>query len=123
MKKLILAFAFLAGFGAACFGGDLGNILGVDTAMGIAGGAALGVAFSTPSYMGGGSTADPRVFLVGAGWGALGGAIAGIAYGIYGIIDHVNIRNKSVIKASIDDDDLVVRYNPAITGIEIAKKF
>ena len=78
---------------------------------------------STPSYMGGGSTADPRVFLVGAGWGALGGEIAGIAYGIYGIIDHVNIRNKSVIKASIDDDDLVVRYNPAITGIEIAKKF
>jgi hypothetical protein len=123
MKKTILAFVLLASFGAASFAGDLGDILGVDMAMGIAGGVAMGVAFSTPSYMDGGSTADSRVFLVGAGWGAIGGAIAGLAYGIYGIIDHVNMRNKSTIKASIDNGDVIVQYNPAISGIELTKKF
>jgi hypothetical protein len=123
MKKIFLALILAAAFGPAVFAGDLGDILGVDMAMGIVGGAAMGVAFSTPSYMDGGSTADPRVFLVGAGWGALGGAIAGLAYGVYGIIDHINMRNKSTIKTSMENGDIIIAYNPAIQGIELTKKF
>ena len=123
MKKIFLALILTAAFGSVSFAGDFGDILGVDMAMGIVGGAAMGVAFSTPSYMDGGSTADPRVFLVGAGWGALGGAIAGLAYGVYGIIDHINMRNKSTIKTSMENGDIIIAYNPVIQGIELTKKF
>ena len=123
MKKIFLALILTAAFYSVSFAGDLGDILGVDMAMGIVGGAAMGVAFSTPSYMDGGSTADPRVFLVGAGWGALGGAIAGLAYGVYGIVDHINMRNKSTIKTSMENGDVIIAYNPVIQGIVLTKKF
>jgi hypothetical protein len=123
MRKNIIIILMCAIFTAPVFAGDIGNIIGVDLMMGIAGGAAMGVAFSTPSYMDGGTTADPTVFLVGAGWGAIAGAIAGLAYGIYGVVDHVNMRNKSTIKASAGSEDIVVEYNPSTLGIQITQKF
>jgi hypothetical protein len=122
MKKIIMTAIMLAILGAPAFAGDLGNIIGVDMIMGITAGAAMGVAFSTPSYMGG-SQADGTVFLVGAGWGAVAGAILGIGYGIYGVIDHINMRNKSTIKASVDSNEIFVQYNPEKTGIQITQKF
>jgi len=53
MKKLaftVLIMAILSPFASA---GDIGNIIGVDMMIGMAGGAAMGCAFATPSYMGG----------------------------------------------------------------------
>ena len=122
MKKIIMTAVLTALLGAPVFAGDIGNIVGVDMIMGITAGVAMGVAFSTPSYMGG-SQSDGTVFLVGAGWGALAGAILGLGYGIYGVFDHINMRNKSTIKASIDSNDIFVQYNPEKTGIQITQKF
>ena len=122
MKKIILITMVLAVLGAPIFAGDIGNIVGVDMIMGITAGAAMGVAFSTPSYMEG-SQKDGTTFLVGAGWGTLAGAILGIAYGVYGVMDHINMRNKSTIKSSIDANGIFVQYNAEKMGIQITQKF
>jgi hypothetical protein len=122
MKKIILLTMVLAVLGAPIFAGDIGNIVGVDMIMGITAGAAMGVAFSTPSYMEG-SQKDGTTFLVGAGWGTLAGAILGIAYGVYGVVDHINMRNKSTIKASIDENVIFVQYNAEKMGIQLTQKF
>lgn len=122
MKKTIIITMVLAMLSAPVFAGDIGNIVGIDLLMGITAGAAMGVAFSTPSYMEG-SQKDGTTFLVGAGWGTLAGAILGIAYGIYGVVDHINMRKKSTIKASIDGQEIFVQYNAERTGIQITQKF
>lgn len=122
MKKTIIIALILALTGVPVFAGDIGNIIGVDMLMGITAGAAMGVAFSTPSYMDG-DQSDGTVFLVGAGWGALAGAILGLGYGIYGVIEHINMRNKSTIKSSIDVNEIFVQYNAEKMGIQITQKF
>ena len=122
MKKIIIITMILAVLGAPVFAGDIGNIIGVDMLMGITAGAAMGVAFSTPSYMDGSQT-DGTIFLVGAGWGALAGAILGLGYGIYGVVEHINMRNKSTIRSSVDVNEIFVQYNADKMGIQITQKF
>jgi len=122
MKKTLIITMVLALLGAPVFAGDIGNIIGVDMIMGITAGAAMGVAFSTPSYMGGSQT-DGTVFLAGAGWGALIGAVLGLGYGIYGVMDFVNMRNKSTIRSSVDSNEIFVQYNADKLGIQITQKF
>jgi hypothetical protein len=120
MKKLaftVLIMAILSPFASA---GDIGNIIGVDMMIGMAGGAAMGCAFATPSYMGG-SQKDGTTFLVGAGWGVLVGSVVGLAYGIYGVVDHVNMRSKS--KASIDTGNVYVDINTEKNGIQLTRNF
>ena len=120
MKKIMIASIMALLLAPLASAGDIGNIMGVDMMIGIMGGASFGCAFAAPSYLGG-SQKDGTTFLVGAGWGALVGAVIGMAYGIYGVTDHINMRTKS--KASIDSNDVYVDVNMQKLGLQFTKTF
>jgi hypothetical protein len=120
MKKLMICAVLMAMLVPFSSAGDIGNIIGSDMMIGIAGGGAMGCAFATPSYMGGGQK-NATTFLVGAGWGALAGAVIGLGYGIYGVTDHVKMRSNS--KASIDSNDIYVNINVQKFGLQFTKTF
>ncbi|MEI7542516.1 MAG: hypothetical protein WCJ94_04620 [bacterium] len=122
MKKTIIIIMILAMCGAPVFAGDIGRIIGLDSLLGISVGAAIGTALSTPSYMDGGKT-DGTTFLVGAGCGALYGVIFGLALGIFGLNEDINMKNKENSKVSIDRKERFVQYNAEKIGIQITQKF
>ncbi len=121
MKKTLIALIISAVLASCAMAGDIGNIIGVDLLIGAAGGAAMGCALATPSYMSG-DQKDATTFLVGAGWGALAGSIVGLAYGVYGVIEHVNMRSKSKT-GMIEPDGVFVEYNTQKCGLQFTRVF
>ncbi|MCE5300133.1 MAG: hypothetical protein LLG37_04570 [Spirochaetia bacterium] len=117
MKKTFVIILVLM-LSAPVFAGDIGAIMGSNLFIGAVGGAAMGCALSVPSYMEG---SNVRVFAAGGGWGALIGSGLGLAYGVYAVILHIDMRNKS--KAGIEGTEPFLAYNPEKTGFEIKKTF
>jgi hypothetical protein len=124
MKKIIL-IAAIALFVLPSFAnaGELANIIAIDMSIGTFAGAAMGVALSTPSFMSGGDNGNENTFYVGAGWGALAGALVGLGYGIYDYVTFLQQkkgvpRKKAMIE--LEKDTYLVT---GATNMALIKKF
>jgi hypothetical protein len=121
MKKIFFLFFILFIFTGFIFAGNIANIVCFDTLIGAAGGAALGAALSTPSYLQGGATRS-ELFFIGAGWGGLIGAGFGLCYSIYHVITYVQEKNIPVKKnVFLGTEDMYLASNGL--NIIFIKKF
>jgi|SRR5208337_1474816 len=115
MKKFLVITVIITGmFAGSLFAGEIANKLGEDMLVGSLISSMVGVAFSAPSYINGGNTANPEVFGAGACWGALIGAGLGLLYGTYDVYEYIDDKNtmqKKNKKSAFLEPDILFSFN------------
>lgn len=123
MKKIIVIAILALAIPAAVSAGELANIVGLDMAIGTFAGAAMGAALATPSFMAGGDTANPDTFFVGAGWGALAGALVGLGYGIYDYVTFTQQKKGVPLKKAMIEIEKDTYLSAGATHLALIKTF
>jgi hypothetical protein len=120
MKKMLMILIIAAVFCPFVSAGEIANTVAVDTLIGFSAGAAIGALTAIGPYSEGNNIA---VFAAGGGIGALAGAGAGLAFGIWHAI--YNAQNKPPERTGNLQNDFNISYeNKAdYNGIRLTKSF
>ncbi len=125
MKKILITVIIAGMFTGSLFAGEIADKLGEDMLVGSLISSMVGVAFSAPSYINGGNTANPAVFGAGACWGALIGAGLGLLYGTYDVYEYIDDKNNTMQKknrkSAYEEPDILLSFNDGM--MILSKKF
>jgi len=118
-KTLLIIFAVMAAV-VPLSAGEISNTVAVDTLIGFSAGAAIGALTAIGPYSEGNNIA---VFGAGGGIGALAGAGAGLAFGIWHAV--YNAQNKAPERNAGLNEDINVCYEHKTDyyGIRLTKSF